>query len=81
MALGIRSSDTAVDRALEDLGQPEIGVQLLPDGGARRAAGQAVHQHQLLADPKPALQYLGLDALQLGVAFEQRLETCRVLGP
>jgi hypothetical protein len=38
-------------------------------------------QQQLLAHPEAALQDLGLDALQLGVAFEQGLKTRRVLDP
>ena len=42
---------------------------------------ERVHEHQLLADIEPALEELGLDAMQLGVPFEQRLQTGGILFP
>ena len=68
-------------RALEQLGQPVVSVELLPQRRRRHAAGEPVNQHQLLADVEPPLQQLGFDALQLGIAFEQRLEARGVLLP
>ena len=43
--------------------------------------GKTVNQDHLLADPQSALQDLGLDAMEVGIVFQQRLETRRVLAP
>ena len=40
-----------------------------------------MHEDELLADVESALQDLGLHALQLGIALEQRLQAGRVLLP
>ncbi len=69
------------DRAFEHLGQPVVRVQLLPQRRRRHAAREAVHEHELLADVQAALQQLGLDARELGIALEQRLEAGRILLP
>jgi hypothetical protein len=63
------------------LGEPVVRVQLLPQRGGRHSPRKAVDDHQLLADVQAALQQLRLDALQLDVAFEQRLQARRILLP
>jgi len=68
-------------RALEHFGQAEIRVKLVPERARHRAAGESVRQDELLADIHPALQDLGLHALQFRVALQQRLEAGRVLLP
>ena len=69
------------DRALEDLGEPVIGMQLLPHGGRRHMPREPMDQRHLLADPQPSLQDLGLDAQQFRIVFQQRLQTRGVLPP
>ena len=69
------------DRAFEDLGQPVVRMQFLPDGRRRDAPREAVNQNHLLADPEASLQHLGLDALEFGVVLQQRLEARRILSP
>jgi hypothetical protein len=69
------------DGAVENLRQPVIRMQFLPQRSRRRAARQRMHQHQLLADIESALQELGLHSLQFVIAFEQGLQARRILLP
>ena len=61
------------DGAVEHLGQAVIRMELVPHCARRRAPRETMNDNQLLADEESALQHLGLDALQLGITFEQRL--------
>ncbi len=67
--------------ALHHLGQPVIGVDLLPQRRRRKPPREPVHEDQLLADSQTPLQQLRLDACELDVALEQRLQAHRVLLP
>ena len=69
------------DGTIEDLGQPVVRVELLPQRRRRGPARERMHEHQLLADIESALEELGLDALQIGIAFEQRLKAGRIQFP
>ncbi len=68
-------------RAVQHLDQPVVGMQLLPKRRRRHAAREPVDQHELLADVETALQELRLDAGELAVALEERLEAARIELP